>query len=317
MTGTLRLAFLYPGQGAQPESPLPEMFPDMPELPELYAKAAKPWTPAVESFSQRADCDELQTQAGVLATGYALGQMLRRRGVEPQAVAGYSSGIYTALAASGAADPQDMAGIVRTAYTAILDCCPEPSYRMLAVIGLDRRRVEQLLQRQRSPGWISLANNATQVIVSLPETEAEAFSELSLQAGALRLIELPFPRPYHAPPLEPAGQALANRLTSLCLRTPTVPIMAGTEPHFLSSPEDIAETVGEQLWSPVEWEQTVNRLLDSGIDGLVCLDPSGMLTRIVLWIARKVPVYGLANPRDAARLLSEVPPVRRAAAGGP
>jgi len=304
MADALRLAFLYPGQGGLPEAPLSELFPDEPDVPILYAGASGPETPELGTFFQAVQPEELPAQAGVLATGYALGQLVRSRGIEPAAMAGYSSGVYTALAASQAAAPEDMAAIVPFAYRAVQACQGQTAYRMVAVVGLSRQQVEAILDDREGPGWVSLINNERQLVVSLPLDGAKPFAAACREAGALHVIELPFRSPYHAPPLESAGLALARQLASLDLRPPEVPVMAGTEPHFLMDAQDIARTVGEQLFSPVRWQLTIERLLDSGIDGLVCLDPSQTLTRIVLWITRRVPVFGLAGQRDLKKLLA-------------
>lgn len=302
-----KIAFLYPGQGAVPEQPPADRFAGHPRIAAIYNDLAVSPCPGYDHFYLGGDMSDLKAQLGVYGLSYALGQVLRRQGIEPDVVTGYSSGVYAALAAAGGFASDLGPGTIEHAFDSMLACRFAEPYAMVAVIGLDMATVDRLLRDTQPTGWLSLANNRSQLIVSIPAGAFEEFSTACHENGALKVVRLPFERPYHVPPLSPAADTLYDFLRRLPLLSPAIPMVAGSEPRvFQGSTKPLCRAVADQLWQPVNWHPTIEKLLGLDVDLLVCLDPTETLGRIVRWITRKVEVWSITNSRDIDALAAVV-----------
>lgn len=299
-----RTVFLYPGQGAVPETNPAELFAGHPEIAEDFAELA-PDLGHIADFHQTAPMEDYTAQRGVYALTYAMGRCLMRRGLKPDAVAGHSLGLYAAWAGSGGLAPQDGARIVRHAYDAIAACPMEAEYAVVAVIGLAREDIETLLHAMDPPGWVSVINNRRQFLASLPRPLVSRFMDDCTAAGALRTMRLPFERACHVPPHEDATASLRTMLDGLDLAPTRMPLYSSLHPEPLREPSDIANVVAWQLSKPLDWLDTVNRLVLAGAERFICLDPTLTLSRIVLWITRKVEVVGVTSSRDIEAISSD------------
>lgn len=299
-----RTVFLYPGQGAVPETNPAELFEGHPEIAEDFSAYA-PDLGDLADFHQAAPMDDYTAQRGVYALTLAMSNALMRRGLTPDAVGGHSLGLYAAWAGGGGLAPHDGARVVRHAYNAIAACPMEDEYAVLAVIGLSRDEIETLLGDMTPPAWVSVINNRRQLLVSLPRPHVSKFMDNCTAAGALRTMRLPFERACHVPPHEAATTSLRAMLDGLDIAPTRMPLYSSLHTEPLHEPADIADVVSWQLSRPLDWLGTVNRLILAGAERFVCLDPTMTLARIVLWISRKVEVVGVASSRDIETLTHE------------
>ncbi len=307
-----KVAFLYPGQGSVPELPPEELFAKHPQIGRLYLNLTTHFCPAYEDFHQQAEMSDLKAQLGVYSLSYAMGQAVMEAGIQPDCVAGYSSGLYAALAAAGGCSAERGPEIVLKAYELMAQCDLDAEYSMVAVIGLDCDTIGGILEQMQPKGWISLINNRRQLIVSIPRKEVAAFINTCDAAGALRLVELPFERPCHIHPLETAGMNLISYFATSPIGQTTIPFLAGEEPRFIRNGSEVAQAIADQLWHQVNWHRTVKALVNSGVNVMVCLDPTGVLSRIVRWITRDVQTISIQSSEDLSRLNApEVQPAYR------
>jgi [acyl-carrier-protein] S-malonyltransferase len=300
------LAFLFPGQGGVPLLPPDRSF-TRHGVREAYESLAGPGIPPFEAFHQGAVTGDREAQLGSFTMGVALLTVLRARGLEPDIVAGYSCGVYGGLVAAGLCSAATGLGIVRHAGECIEAVEPGGAYGMAAVMGLTEPRVARLLDALPGDAWISLVNNPTQIVVGLEARDREAFLLACREAGAIKVIELPFSKPYHTPRLGEAATRLAAYLEGLGLDEPDRPMVLGPAPRLVGDAAGAARAVAGQLCRTVHWHVVVRRLLDAGVTAFVCLDPSLVLGRMVRWITRQAPVFDCGHDRDLDGLFAAFP----------
>jgi [acyl-carrier-protein] S-malonyltransferase len=306
MTTSPTIAFLYAGQGAVPEKPLGDRYGQ--EVRQRYQALRAGACPAYDDFHQGAVHSDLAAQLGVFCLSHSLAEVLREHGVRPHLTSGYSSGLYGAMAGSRCLTPAQGLAVINHAFDQISRTTTAQAHRMLAIIGLPVNRVEDELARLAAPGWLSLVNNKSQTIVSIPRHEVAAFSAACLAAGALRVVELPFEYPYHGPPLEQAGRELRRFFEALPLSPPTVPLMAGSRPVYINgSAAEAGRQVADQLWQTVHWHHTVSALVERGVEIMVVLDPTDALTRIIRWQDRSIITWGISSLARIKELAAALP----------
>lgn len=300
------VAFLFPGQGAVPTLSPARLFPRH-GVRQAYQALAGPRTPDFEDFHLDAVTRDHQAQAGSFAMGLALASALKNGGLAPDVVAGYSCGVYGVLVAAGMCTGETGLAIVDHAYDLIEADEPGADFCMTAVLGLDEARLTQVLTALPGEAWISLVNNPTQIIVSTRRNDQAAFRRACTRFGAMKVVALPFAKPYHTPRLRQAAQGLGTYLETLALKEPILPTVIGHRPSLASSADRVIQAVAEQLCQPVDWHLTVRKLLDSGVGAFICLDPSRALGHIVRWITRLTPVFDVGNDQDLDEIFSAFP----------
>lgn len=306
MANTPKIAFLYPGQGAVPEKPLGDRYGQ--EVRQRYEALRAGACPAYDDFHQGAVHSDLAAQLGVFCLSHSLAEVLQEHGVRPHLTSGYSSGLYGAMAGSRCLTAAQGLAAINHAFDQISRTTTAHAHRMLAIIGLPVDRVEEELARLAAPGWLSLVNNKSQTIVSIPRDEVTAFSAACLTAGALRVMELPFEYPYHGRPLAQAGQELRRFFETLPLSPPMVPLMAGSRPVCINgSAAEAGRQVADQLWQTVHWHHTVSALVGQGVSIMVVLDPTDALTRIIRWQDRALHTRGISSLAHIRELAAALP----------
>lgn len=309
------VAFLFPGQGGVSAVSPGTLF-ERHGVREAYEALADAAMPDFDACSQKTLRDDLDAQLGSYALSMALLTVLGRRGLSPDIVAGYSSGVYGGMVAAGMCSAAAGLAIVREAGACIEAAEPGGAYAMAAVIGLTEARMVGLLDALPGDAWISLVNNTTQILVGIEARDREAFLAACNRAGALKVIELPFSKPYHTPRLGEAARRLGVYLGRLDLGEPVLPMVLGPDPCLVGDAAGAVREVAEQLWCTVRWHAVVRRLLDAGVEAFVSLDPSRALGSMVRWITRQVPVYDCGDDRDLDTLFAAFPPADAAFAPG-
>lgn len=300
-TSSPKIAFLYPGQGAVPEKPLADLYGD--EVRATYDNLCNEKCPAYDDFHQDAVHSDLAAQLGVFCLSHALAEALKNQGIKPSLITGYSSGLYGAMAGSRCLSPDQGMEAISHAFDLISLTNKAHEHMMVAIIGLPVDLVQEQLAVLPQKGWLSLVNNKSQTIVSIAEKELADFSAACLEAGALRVVKLPFEYPYHCRPLQEAGKALYRFFEALPLSVPEVPLIAGRQPMYINgSSEEVGRQVADQLWQTVHWHHTITELVNRQTDIFVVLDPTSALTRIIRWLNRSITTVGITCQDDIKEL---------------
>lgn len=292
------IAFLFPGQGAVPESPVIDFFGTAVET--TYNKFASPETPPLHNFQQSSIESDESAQLGVFNLTLAMA-LEARDYCTPNIITGYSSGLYAAMVACGCLSHVQGNNAIELAYRGVKRA--KKSTIMVGVIGLGFAKVEQILRELHTAGHLSLVNNKSQVIVSIARAELPSFTESCLDAGALNIIPLPFTYPYHVPELASTSRELENYFLSLHLPPMLIPIVTGTEPEFIqNNSARVSSLVAAQLYQTVWWYKTIQCLIDHGAETFVVFDPTSTLTRIIRWISRQIKTIGVSSMKDINQL---------------
>ncbi|MEN8257188.1 MAG: acyltransferase domain-containing protein [Thermodesulfobacteriota bacterium] len=300
-----KIAFLYPGQGAVPEKPLADLYGD--EVRLIYEDLRIQACPAYDDFHQTAVESDLAAQLGVFCLSHTLSETLKKQGVKPSLISGYSSGLYAAMAGCNCLSPSQGMEAISHAFDLISLTNTPHEFLMVAVIGLPVDHVQEELDRLPQQGWLSLVNNKSQTIASIAKGDFASFKASCLEAGALRVVELPFEYPYHGEPLQEAGAALYRFFEALPLSPPILPIIAGSHPVYINdSPKEIGHQVANQLWQTVHWHHTIAELVNRDIDLFVVLDPTSALTRIIRWLNRSITTVGITSLDDIKELTTSL-----------
>lgn len=248
-------------------------------------------------------------QPAVVATSLAAIAVLRERtAIEPEVVAGHSVGEYPAYVAAGVVDADKALALVHVRARAMAAACQAVDGSMAAVIGLDEADLRAACQAASQNGSsVELANlNAPgQLVVSGARDALQRVAERARAAGARRVLPLNVGGPFHSVYMRPAATALANALNATPFRRADIPIVLNASAQLAQDPEALRKELEVQVYSPVRWIETLERLAALGCDRFLEVGPgqvlSGMVRRTLPGV--KVASFGALDDLDAASAL--------------
>lgn len=308
-----RVGLLFPGQGAQyvgMGKALAEAFPlarqTFEEADDALGEAMsrRVWEGTPEDLEVTA-----RQQPAILTVSIAVWRVLHARfPLEPVAAMGLSLGEYSAYVAAGLLPFAEAVRVTRRRGEAMQEAVPAGEGGMVAVLGLETARVEELAREAARSGWAEPANyNAPgQIVVAGTLPALAALEELVAREGSGRTVRLPVSAPFHSRLLAPVEPVLAEALAGCHLAPARFPVVANVDGCWCRSPSEAVDRLIRQVSRPVRFEQGVRSLLAAGVDELWEIGPGRTLSGLVRRIDRSVPTRSLEDPEGLARALESV-----------
>lgn len=300
-----KTAFMFPGQGAQYIGMGKEFYEKEETAREIFDVAG-----SVTGLDIPAICftenDKLSiteyTQIAMLTVEVAILKVLEEKGIHPDVAAGLSLGEYGAIVACGAMRAQEAFAVVRRRGVYMQEAVPEGG-AMSAVMGLSGDIIEEVCQS--TPGTVSIANyNCPGQIVITGEADAvKRAGDVLKEKGAKRVIPLNVSGPFHSQMLIGAGERLKKDLEKVQMNEFSVPYVANLTADYVTSPENVRELLEKQISSPVKWQQSVEKMLEEGVDTFVEIGPGKTLSSFVKKINKEVLVLNIDKYEDLAKCL--------------
>ena len=218
-----KIAFIFPGQGAQYIGMGKELFENIEVCKNIFNIADKELNFELSKLCFEGQEEELNitenTQPAILTTSIAALMALKEKGIKCDVTAGLSLGEYSALVCSGAMDFKDAVKLVKKRGRFMQEAVPVGIGTMAAILGLEADLVEEACSEARTAGIVELANlNCPGQIVIAGEIAAvELACEKAKEKGAKRAMLLSVSAPFHTSMLKPAAEKLEIELENINL----------------------------------------------------------------------------------------------------
>lgn len=299
-----KIAFMFPGQGAQYVGMGKDFYDAIPESREMFELAGKASGLDVAGlcFEENENIHITEyTQIAMLAAEVAMLKAVEARGIHPDVTAGLSLGEYGALAASGVMSPEDVFKVVRARGIYMQEAVPTGG-AMTAVLGLDAETIEKVCNE--TEGIVSIANyNCPGQIVITGEAEAVgAAAEKLSAAGAKRCLPLKVSGPFHSKMLEGAGEKLGGVLADLEIGEIQIPYIANVTADYVTDKGAVKDLLTKQVSSSVRWQQTIERMLADGVDTFIEIGPGKTLSGFMRKIDKGVKTINIEKLEDLEKL---------------
>jgi [acyl-carrier-protein] S-malonyltransferase len=291
-----KVAFLFPGQGAQAVGMGRQLAETLPQARKLYDEAAE-----ILGYDLAAACanglaeklnSTVVSQPAIFVTSLAALESLRVN--EPSAIdqcsaaAGLSLGEYTALVFAGALSFRDGLRVVQRRGEAMQAAADSSPSGMVSVIGADRDQVEALCNSARGAGTLQVANILCpgNIVVSGSKDACDALEKVA--AGTAKTVRLAVAGAFHTPLMKPADLALAAALGEVNIRPPRLPVWSNVDARPHTDPAELRGLLVRQVLEPVLWEQTLRNLLADGYERFYEIGPGRVLAGLLKRVNRKV-----------------------------
>jgi [acyl-carrier-protein] S-malonyltransferase len=297
-----KIAFLFPGQGAQHIGMGKTIAERFPAAKALYERANEVlgFDLAKLCFEgPREDLDKTDiSQPALFVSSLAALEMLKAEQpdvvAECAASAGLSLGEYTALVFAGALSFEDGLRVVRRRGEAMQAAAEATPSGMVSILMLPAEEVEELVRHAGAAGFIRTANYLCpgNTVVSGDKAACARIIELAEAAGA-KVVPLTVAGAFHTDLMKPADEQLAAALAAVDLKSPRIPVVSNVDAEAHADPAEIKGLLVRQVLQPVRWESSVRRLLADGFDKFYEVGPGKVLKGLMKRTERKMEVVSV------------------------
>lgn len=295
-----KVAFLFPGQGAQSVGMGATVCAKVPAARALFDRAASVLGYDLYKLCTEgpaADLDStVYSQPALFVSSLAALEQLKQDAPELvstcAATAGLSLGEYTALVFAGVMEFEAGLRVVNERGRAMQDAANATSSGMISVLGMEREQVEKLVDEARSDQVLEVANLLCpgNIVCSGETAACERLLTLATAAGAMKVIPLAVAGAFHTSLMQPAVERLRKALADVPMKKPRIPVVSNVDARPHDDPNEIRELLIKQVCSQVRWEDSMRYLLDQqGITQFYEIGAGRVLTGLLKRIARKVP----------------------------
>lgn len=302
-----KTAFLFPGQGAQYVG-MAQDFCAIPEAAAVFKRASGLLLIDMEElvFTDNDRLNQTEyTQPALLTAIAAILTQVNRTGIRPDVCAGLSLGEYAAMLECGVMSFDEMLPAVRKRGLLMEQAAPGIG-KMAAVLGLSAEKIEDICDQVTAEenGCVSPANYNCpgQIVISGAAGAVDEAAARLTAAGAKRVLPLKVSGPFHSALLKKAGDELFEYLRHVEIKAPSIPYLANLTADYVTADSDIRKILAEQVYSPVKWQQTMEKMIQDGVDTFVEIGPGRTLAGFLRKIDRTVRVINIEKTEDLEKL---------------
>jgi [acyl-carrier-protein] S-malonyltransferase len=301
-------AFIFPGQGSQSVGML-DAWVGHPVVAQTLAEASDALGEDLGLLIQQGPKETLalttNTQPVMLVAAVAAYRVwLAETGTAPAAVAGHSLGEYSALVASGVLTLAQATPLVRFRAQAMQDAVPVGVGAMAAILGMEAAKViEGCAEAVRSFGPSTAEvveavnfNDAGQTVIAGSKAAVDKACEVLKANGAKRALPLSVSAPFHSSLMKPAAEKLKEKLATLVLSAPQIPVINNIDVAVETDPDRIRDALYRQAFGPVRWVECVQAIKARGVHTLVECGPGKVLAGMVKRIDAELTGAALFDP---------------------
>ena len=283
----MKTAFIFPGQGAQYAGMGRELFDNYPEAREVFEEADRVLGFSLSSLCFNGPEEDLKitenTQPAILTVSIAAYRLLQSKGLQPAVVAGHSLGEYSALVASGVLEFSDAVALVRRRGRYMQEAVPAGAGAMAALLGIELPTVLSVCERAAQGQVVAPANlnSQTQIVIAGHQEAVERAISLSKESGAKRAILLQVSAPFHCSLLRPAEERLGPELDACAFAEPRCAVVTNVDAQPVTNGAEARDALKRQVSRPVRWQESVQSMLNDGVNTFVELGPGKVLCGLV------------------------------------
>ena len=300
MVEPTEVAYVFPGQGAQWAGMGHDLYETFASAKAVFSRADEVLGFPLSRLCFEGPEEELRltinAQPAILVTSYACLEAAREVNPAlppPRFVAGHSLGEYTALAVSGVFDFKTAVYLARERGRLMHEANNTRPGSMAAVIGLEESALREVCQQTGT--CIANLNSPGQLVIGGDKDGVTEAMELAGQRGATRVIPLPVSAAFHTPLMQPVVETMMEIILKPHFADPSIPVIANTTAQPLTTAQAVREELVHQLCNCVQWQRSVEYIVDEGVKTFIEIGPGKVLTGLIKRINREVRTLNIGD----------------------
>lgn len=274
MSHSKRIAFLFPGQGAQYVGMGKDFFENFPVARQTFQEADdilhRKLSLIIFEGPEAKLTETKNSQVGIFVTSMAVLHVIKELypKILPFVCAGLSLGEYTALTASKRLGFESCLSVVQYRGHYMNEACEINPGVMAVILGLEAKDVETLVKEVNLPNdlWTANFNCPGQVVISGTQRGVDAGAAAAKAKGAKRILPLPVHGAFHSGLMKPAEERLSEHIQQAAIKNSPLGFVMNVPGNFVENEQEIKTHLIKQVTSPVRWEQSVRNMGEEGVD---------------------------------------------------
>ena len=308
----MKYAIVFPGQGSQSLGMLADLFSNFSIVKDIFSEASDALDLDLWKVVQE-DEDLLNqtknTQPAMLAAGYATYKVLSNEvDLLPICMAGHSLGEYTALVAAKSLNYFEAVKLVRKRAELMQSALPSGTGAMAAILGLDDEKVIEICTQSNISGVVEAVNfnSPGQVVIAGEKEAVKSACESMKQAGAKRALVLPVSVPSHCSLMNDAAKQFSNSVDAMNFKMGETKVLHNVDASYADDANEIKSKLVEQLYKPVLWTSSVQKMQKLGIEKIVELGPGKVLAGLTRRIDRTLSASAVIDTATLQSTIKEI-----------
>ena len=298
---------LFPGQGSQSVGMAKDLYDNFKYIKDLFNEADDTLQMSISNLIFEGPKELLNetenTQPAIFLVSYAIYTVIKNETSfdidQANFFAGHSLGEYSALACSNVISFKDTIKLLKIRGNAMQNAVPKNEGGMVAVLGVDIKEIEKIIQNNKNKFNCFLANDNTngQVVISGKISDLNEFM-VELKKLNIKNIKLPVSAPFHCELMKPATHIMNNELKEIKFLVPKNKIVSNVSAQPSENPENIKNLLIEQIEKPVRWRESIINMINLGNKKFIEIGPGKVLSGLVKRIDRNIGLFQVNNIED-------------------
>ena len=294
---TKKIAFLFPGQGSQSVGMGKDLYENFESAKSVFETADKVLNKSISTICFEGPEDDLKqtvnTQPAIVTMSIAAMEALKSQiDIKPDFVAGHSLGEYCAMYTAGVMSLENTLKAIQKRAD-LMGATKGGS--MAAVLNASEEQLRAGLAEGSKVGYVDVANynSPAQVVITGDENAVKAASDYMLANGVRRVVPLAVSGAFHSKFMENAGHDFASFVSNLELNDASIPVVTNVDAELTTNSADFREKMPRQIYSSVHWTQTIQKMVEEGVEIFVEIGPGKVLAGLNKKIAPEAVVYNV------------------------
>lgn len=305
-----KIAFIFPGQGAQVVGMGKDIYESYESAKHVFDTADKVLGKSISGICFEGPEEDLKltvnTQPAIVTTSIALLEVLKElTNICPDYTAGHSLGEYCAMHTAGVMDLETTLKLIQKRANLMSET---KGGAMAAVLNATEEQLKAGLESGSKVGYVDVANynSPVQVVITGDENAVKAASDYLLENGVRRVVPLAVSGAFHSKYMENAGGKFSEYLADFELNNAKCPVFTNVDANETTLASDFKSKMPKQIYSSVHWTQTIQKMIENGVDTFIEIGPGKVLAGLNKKISMDITTYNVYDKESLETTVSAI-----------
>jgi [acyl-carrier-protein] S-malonyltransferase len=307
-------SIIFPGQGSQSVGMAKEFYEKYPLVKSIFSRANEALNFNLSKIILSGPISEINltknTQPAIFVASYSIFSVMKKEFNidlnQANYFAGHSLGEYSALVCANSLPFEEAVCLLYARGKFMQEAVPPGRGAMLAVLGLKVEEVLEQINSISTNGTCEIANDNSpgQIVVS-GDRDSIQILQNSLKKKSIRGLILPVSAPFHCSLMESAEKKMSQKITELIFKDPKPSIISNVTARVENKASKIKELLIKQITSRVNWRESIEYMINNGVNEFIEIGPGKVLTGLVRRINKDVNVFNINSIDDITNYINK------------